>query len=79
VAARCFPPPWSFEDIGSCFVVKTPTRQRLKSTGTVLTVFAVLGDAVLPAHEEYRRDLKVPEVRLSKAATARHRFVIGAH
>jgi hypothetical protein len=42
------------------YVVKTPTRQKLTSTSTVLTVFAVVGAAVLPALEEIdRRDDEV--------------------
>ena len=29
VSSRTFPPPWSVEDIGSCFLVKDSNGQRL--------------------------------------------------
>jgi hypothetical protein len=29
MAERCFPPPWSVEDIGGCFAVKASNRRAL--------------------------------------------------
>jgi hypothetical protein len=65
---RPSPPPWSVEDIGACFVVKTPTRRKLNSTVQFL-LFLLFRVPLFCL-----RDLEVPEVRLSKAMTARHRF-----